>query len=27
VVLPNGQHKTMTVCTSCIRANKIRRAG
>lgn len=27
VVLPNGTHKTMRVCTSCIRANKIRRAG
>lgn len=27
VVLPNGTHKTMRVCTGCIRANKIRRAG
>ncbi len=26
VVLPNGTHKTIRVCTSCIRANKIRRA-
>ncbi len=27
VVMPNGQHKTIRVCTSCIRAGKIRRAG
>lgn len=26
VILPSGQHKTIKVCTSCIRANKIRRA-
>ena len=26
VVLPSGQHKTIRVCTGCIRANKIRRA-
>lgn len=26
VVMPNGQRKTIRVCTSCIRANKIRRA-
>ncbi len=27
VVLPNGTHKTIRVCTGCIRKNKIRRAG
>lgn len=27
MVLPNGTHKTMRVCASCIRRNKIRRAG
>ncbi len=27
VVMPNGTHKSISVCTSCIRANKIRRAG
>lgn len=27
VVLPNGGHKTISVCTSCIRANKVRVAG
>lgn len=26
VILPSGQRKTISVCTSCIRANKIRRA-
>lgn len=26
VELPNGSKKTIRVCTSCIRANKIRRA-
>jgi len=26
VVLPNGQRKTIRVCTSCIRAGKIQRA-
>lgn len=27
VVMPNGQHKRLVVCTSCIRANKITRIG
>ena len=26
IVLPNGEHKTLRICTGCIRANKIRRA-
>jgi hypothetical protein len=25
--MPNGAHKTIRVCTGCIRAGKIRRAG
>ncbi len=27
VALPNGTHKRMRVCTSCIRKNKIQRVG
>jgi large subunit ribosomal protein L28 len=27
VVLPNGTHKTVRVCTRCIRAGKIQAAG
>ncbi len=27
VILQNGTHTTLRVCTSCIRANKVRRAG
>jgi large subunit ribosomal protein L28 len=27
VQLPNGTTKSMRICTSCIRANKVRKAG
>jgi large subunit ribosomal protein L28 len=27
VLLPNGAHKRLRICTSCIRANKVRKAG